>query len=426
MTKPLLSIGIIFKNEIRCIERCLKSLQSLREAIPCEVVMADTGSDDGSRAVAERYADILIDFPWIGDFSAARNAVMDRCSGTWYMTIDCDEWVDSNIEGLVVFLTGEYDFDFASVVIRNYDTRELDKGGSYSDFLATRLLRMSTGLRYEGTVHEHWHYKGDLRTMMIRGAVFHHDGYVYQNKELLKEKQKERWAETPIQALDHALERGVRFPLPDKLMNIDEMDTLASRLAQDQGRLVPLSLHAAQILDVEDWQQLFWVRGLLLAAVSAYPWSSKEQDEEQSMALAKAFAKLEREFLPRCYVPEILRADRLYALPPLHRFGWYCAQAFDTLEQGDAVEYVRLLRCGLDVCQGVKDMVEFLINHTAEVQRLTTPPELKALADQVRVILARFSPDDPAIVALKQSEAYQKVAHLIEGTAVPVWGGLPQ
>lgn len=717
MTKPLLSIGIIFKNEIRCIERCLKSLQPLREAIPCEVVMADTGADDGSREIAEKYADILINFPWINDFSAARNAVMDRCSGAWYMSIDCDEWVDSNIEGLVAFLTGEYDFDFASVVIRNYDTPELDKGGSYSDFLATRLLRMSTGLRYEGTVHEHWHYKGDLRTMMIRGAVFHHDGYVYQNKELLKEKQKrnmallrrqleedpenliilnqcvessaetpeqegylrralagvaekwsqwelfgapiyryavrmalrdklpeleqwideaetmfpesiflrveiayfafghywntdnyeralywgekylqgvedyhagrfdradllassldktdsysrlsvatvlsegylhenqpekcaqlmesldptqmnakqiidcvqnlgrlrsefgwdtdeqvlrfwerlgepvpdekkakerqtvfiqigstmftreyqenegnspkfraytaflplagkcglgdaaaildcsqpeqleerlrrvECWAETPIQALAHALERGVRFPLPDKLMNIDEMDTLASRLGQDQGCLVPLSLHAAQSLDTEDWQQLLWVRGLLLAAVSTYPWSGKEQDEEQGMALARAFAKLEGEFLPRCYAGEVLRADRLFALPPLHRFGWYCAQAFDALDAGDAAGYVRLLRAGLERCEEIKDMVKFLVNHSVEVQRLATPPELKALADQVRVILARFNPDDPAVVALKQSEAYQKVAHLIEGTAVPVWGGLPQ
>ena len=64
MEKAVLSIGIIFKNEIRCLERCLKSLQPLRDKIPCEVVMADTGSEDGSREVAEKYADILIDFPW--------------------------------------------------------------------------------------------------------------------------------------------------------------------------------------------------------------------------------------------------------------------------------------------------------------------------------------------------------------------------
>ena len=105
MSTPLLSIGIIFKNEIRCLERCLKSLQPLRDALPCEVVMADTGATDGSRAVAERYADILFDFPWVNDFSAARNSVMERCSGKWYMTIDCDEWVGADIQGFVTFLT---------------------------------------------------------------------------------------------------------------------------------------------------------------------------------------------------------------------------------------------------------------------------------------------------------------------------------
>ena len=88
--KPVLSIGMIFKNEIRGLERCMKSLESLRKAIPCELVMADTGSDDGSREIAEQYADIFFDFPWINDFAAARNAVMDRCSGEWFFSIDAD------------------------------------------------------------------------------------------------------------------------------------------------------------------------------------------------------------------------------------------------------------------------------------------------------------------------------------------------
>lgn len=717
--KPLLSIGIIFKNEIRCLERCLKSLEPLRSAVPCELVMADTGSDDGSRAVAERYSDILIDFPWTGDFSAARNAVMDRCSGMWYMSIDCDEWVDENIEGYVTFLSNDRKFDFASVIIRNYNTLELDRGGSYSDFLATRLLRLSTGLRYEGTIHEHWPYKGDLRTMMIRGAIFHHDGYVYQNTEMLQVKQARnmellraqheadpnnliilnqcvessanmpeqegylrralagvaekwsqwelfgppiyryavrmamrdklpeleqwigeveemfpssifvrveiayfafghywntdnyteairwgekylqgvadyqnnrfdladllassldkidsnsclsvavvlasgylhedqpdrcaqlmatlnptkmnakqigdciqnfgrlrctfgwdtdaqmlhfwerlgeaipdkaqaeqrlsiflqigsamftreyrereaassqfrchaytafqvlegkcplgdaaailelsepgaledrlcsivRWEETPIQALSHALEHGVRFPLSDRLLDIEEMDRLAARLAQDKERFLSQALRIAEQADPADWQGFCWVRGLVMTAVQIYPWSSREQDEGQGLALARAFAKMEKGFLPLCYAAEVLREERLFVLPSLHRFGWYCSQAFDALERGEPVEYVRLLRVGLDVCERVKDMVEFLAGHTQEVQQLVTPPELKGLADQVRVILARFSPDDPAVAALKQSEAYQKVAYLIEGFTAPVWGGMPQ
>ena len=190
MTKPLLSIGMIFKNEIRCIERCLKSLQPLREAVPCELVMADTGAVDGSREVAEQYADILFDFPWVNDFSAARNAVLDRCSGTWYMTIDCDEWVGEEIQGFLKFLTADHSFDFGGVMIRNYNTLELDVSGGYADFLGVRLLRLSTGLRYEGRIHEHWPYEGDLKTLLISGAIFHHDGYIFQDADKGAEKQK--------------------------------------------------------------------------------------------------------------------------------------------------------------------------------------------------------------------------------------------
>ena len=90
--KPLLSIGIIFRNNIRSIERCLKALTSLREAIPCQLVMADTGSDDGSRQIAEQYADIFIDFPWINDFSAARNAVMNAPANGFLPWIPTSIW----------------------------------------------------------------------------------------------------------------------------------------------------------------------------------------------------------------------------------------------------------------------------------------------------------------------------------------------
>ena len=103
MGAPFFSIGMIFKDEIRCLERCLKSLQPLRDAVPCELVMADTGSSDGSREIATKYADILFDFPWVDDFSAARNAVMDRCSGQWYFTIDADEWLTDDIAELIAF-----------------------------------------------------------------------------------------------------------------------------------------------------------------------------------------------------------------------------------------------------------------------------------------------------------------------------------
>lgn len=191
MAKPLLSIGIIFRDDIRCIERCLSSLAPLREAIPCELVMADTGSVDGSRAVAEKYADILFDFPWVNDFAAARNAVMSRCSGRWYFSIDTDEWLDEDIKALVGYLrANKKSGEACTVVIRNYMTKGDDS--DYRDFVVTRLARISTGIRYHGVIHEMLRFNNEKR--VPEGAalptILHHDGYMTLNEEAGAAKRK--------------------------------------------------------------------------------------------------------------------------------------------------------------------------------------------------------------------------------------------
>ena len=96
----------------------------------------------------------------------------------------------------------------------------------------------------------------------------------------------------------------------------------------------------------------------------------------------------------------------------------------DALDNGDATSYVRLLREGLNTYEGAKEMVEFLIDHTPQLR--DPSEELKEMAEQIRTILSKYSPYDPAVAALKQSEAYQKVAYLIEGMEPPIVGGLSQ
>ena len=173
MPKPLLSIGIIFKNEIRCLERCLSSLAPLREAVPCELVVADTGSDDGSREVAEKYADVVFDFPWINDFAAARTAVKELSS-----------FLRSN---------NRKDLDVCTVVVRNYG--EIDNFDDYNDFLTIRILRMSTGIRYEGAVHEMWRGPDDgFVNKTLSHTILHHDGYVGLNEDAGKAKRQRNQA----------------------------------------------------------------------------------------------------------------------------------------------------------------------------------------------------------------------------------------
>lgn len=190
MAKPVLSIGMIIKNEIRCLERCLKSLIPLRNTISCELVIADTGSTDGSREMAERYADILFDFPWINDFAVARNAVLDRCSGSWYMTIDADEWLEDDYRNIVSFLESadQKKYDCVSSIQRNYLSADfLD----YTDSFVSRIARMDgKNLRYVGAIHETLIYaNGKKPRLCVRPDIIqYHDGYLNVDPVAKQEK----------------------------------------------------------------------------------------------------------------------------------------------------------------------------------------------------------------------------------------------
>lgn len=244
----------------------------------------------------------------------------------------------------------------------------------------------------------------------------------------------EEWNHFPIHALAYAVEQGARFPLPDKTMNVEELDSLAGRLSGDKKRFYPLALNAAETGRAAGGPLLVWARGMMIAAIETFDWKGKELDEpptvqeaadereriRQGLELARSFAQTEKQYLPSCYIGEVLTEEQLYILPPMHRFGWYCAQAFEQLDAGHLSEYVRLLRRGLETFSNVKQIAEFLLEHTPELKNPSD--EMRTLADQIREILSAYAPDDPAVALLKQSEAYQKVAYYIEGAEVPTVG----
>lgn len=313
MPKPLLSIGMIVKDEIRCIERCLKALQPLRDAYPCELVIADTGSTDGTREVAEKYADILFDFPWVDDFSAARNAVLERCSGQWFLMVDADEYLDPDLSGFqfLFSLPTKEQPDLCAITQRNYVNRKLEHA-AYSDFVATRLGRNDKGYRYQGAIHEAIPITvSKIKLCPIRQIVLHHDGYAFQSDEERRKKCRRNLVlldkcleETPederrlIQSLESArvfparLERYVRLG----------MDVLEKSGRQTDpiwdGNLAARCAEAAMVADLpraEDWLDWCLERYPKAAAVrvdltyAAVQWYSGKKQYEKIPTLARIY-----------------------------------------------------------------------------------------------------------------------------------------
>ena len=84
-----ISVCIITKNESKKLEKCLKALRSY----PFEIIVTDTGSTDNTKAIAAEYADRVVDFEWVNDFSAARNFCASKASHNMILAMDTDEYI---------------------------------------------------------------------------------------------------------------------------------------------------------------------------------------------------------------------------------------------------------------------------------------------------------------------------------------------
>ncbi len=85
-----ISLCMIVKNEEKILRRCLDSVADLMD----EIIIVDTGSWDGTKEIASKYTDLVYDFEWIDDFSAARNFAFSKAEKEYIYSADADEVLD--------------------------------------------------------------------------------------------------------------------------------------------------------------------------------------------------------------------------------------------------------------------------------------------------------------------------------------------
>lgn len=125
MSKVPISVCIIAKNEEKYIEECLRKLKPYG----FEIVVADTGSTDATKEIASRYADKVVDFTWINDFSAARNFCAKQASNNWILALDCDEYIESVDIRILRVLLQQKPKQVGVVRMKNIQLRENDELG---------------------------------------------------------------------------------------------------------------------------------------------------------------------------------------------------------------------------------------------------------------------------------------------------------
>ncbi|HEX3698114.1 MAG TPA: glycosyltransferase [Polyangia bacterium] len=166
-----ITLCMIVRNEAARLERCLTS------AMPWvgDAVVVDTGSTDGTAALAEALGARVVHFAWCDDFSQARNQAVENARTPWALVLDADEQlVVDDADAWARAMTQEKTAAFS---VDCHD--QLDDGGVAVGPILRLFRRDLPGMRYAGEIHEQITAVAERRYVTAHARFLHidHDGH---------------------------------------------------------------------------------------------------------------------------------------------------------------------------------------------------------------------------------------------------------
>lgn len=176
----MLTILYVVKNGILTLPRSLLAMRTLTK----NIIVVDTGSEDGTDAWSEKQAWKFDRFPWCDDYSAARNYGLGLVKTPWVLVLDADEEVDKScFDAIRASMKSKFDGFFIQVYNFIQDPHWIKQPMVlYGN--ALRLFRADKGFLYEGCVHEK--LEGIKEVGQMPGAAIYH--YQYHERENFQEK----------------------------------------------------------------------------------------------------------------------------------------------------------------------------------------------------------------------------------------------
>ena len=199
------SACLITKDEQENISACLSSLEGFAD----EVVIYDTGSHDGTVRLARATGATVVEGYWDDDFSRARNAALEHCTGDWIAWLDADETlVCEDVPALRAAMEhAAPHVDGFSVPIQNLTGAGMGAGFVHS---ACRLFRRAR-CEWTGRLHEQVAGRGDHRGIEqapMELARILHTGYLDETMRARNKTERNlRVAQAEVDASD-GWERG--------------------------------------------------------------------------------------------------------------------------------------------------------------------------------------------------------------------------
>lgn len=188
-----LSQCMIVKNEENNIRKALE----WGKGTVFEQIIVDTGSTDNTVQLAEEMGAIVFHFPWIDDFSAAKNFAISKAKGNWIVFLDADEYYAEEsakkIIPILMRIEKSYHKSARPHAVRSTLVNLDDKGQPFSTGIQDRIFRKTAELSYHNRIHETL-YNSDGSTVVVVDAskelIIYHTGYTRQVYEETKKLER--------------------------------------------------------------------------------------------------------------------------------------------------------------------------------------------------------------------------------------------
>lgn len=201
-TRTRISLCMIAKNEAGFLAGCLRSVRGVVH----EMIVVDTGSTDDTVAIAEAEGAIVVHFPWCDDFARARNAGVERATGTHILVLDADERLAPNMGPNLLDAANNPQVLLGCLPLYNAsemdaDPEEVMSGAKQLGELAfvPRLFRNLPEMRFHRRVHEtltvgfnELHARGLGDTSAVGAALIHYGDVPSHRTGLRKDDRNTR------------------------------------------------------------------------------------------------------------------------------------------------------------------------------------------------------------------------------------------
>jgi glycosyltransferase involved in cell wall biosynthesis len=230
---PLISVIIPCYNQGHFLSEAIESVfnQHFQEV---EIIVVDDGSTDCTKAVVQKYPEVVYLYQANQGPSAARNAGICRSQGAYLVFLDADDWLvcdalNTNLQYLkandeVAFVAGAHIQLNEQYQLVRRSCQPLVEGGAYANFLVSNYVVMHGAVMYRRWVFDHFRFDPALRgcedydlylKVSREYLVVHHDKVIAAYR---------KYAQSASTDFSHMIETGlmVKKRQQDSLKNEQE------------------------------------------------------------------------------------------------------------------------------------------------------------------------------------------------------------